>query len=210
MSVDEKKVAKKKRTTAKSKFTRTMNILQESIDSDEPMGHLHSLFADFQDAYEGLERTNDDYLMLLDSGDEEDIDNANKMMETSYRNRCSIHAIITKKSNDDDSLKPKEPLKTPWENNIRVKKLEAPKFCGKIRDFPTFIKDYTHYMEPTYGNDTYALRNCLSGKALDVVAGVDDDYDEMWKRLKSVFGDSEKVVDSILFELILPAKNYLI
>ena len=52
-------------------------------------------------------------------------------------------------------------------------------------------------MEPTYGRDAYALRCCLTEKALDVVSGVDDDYEEMWKRLNLVFRDSEKLVDSI-------------
>ena len=33
---DEKKVAKRRRTTAKSKFTRLYNILYGTIDTDEP------------------------------------------------------------------------------------------------------------------------------------------------------------------------------
>ena len=105
-----------------------------------------------------------------------------------------------------DSGKHAEQLhRCPWAigATIRVKRLDPPIFSGKIRDFPTFVKDYAHYMEPTYGPDAYALRKCLSGKALYVVVGVDDDYNEMWKRLKAAFGDSEKVVDSILYDIKL-------
>ena len=57
------------------------------------------------------------------------------------------------------------------------------------------------YMEPTYGEDLYALRSCLAGKALDVVIGVDDDYGQMWRCLNTVFCNSEKIVDSILSEI---------
>ena len=64
-------------------------------------------------------------------------------------------------------------------------------------------------MEPTYGHDAYALRSCLTGKALDVISGVDDDYGETWKRRNVVFRDSEKLVGSILYEikLIPPIKE---
>ena len=85
--------------------------------------------------------------------------------------------------------------------SVHVKKLEAPKFSGKIREFPTFVKDYRHYMEPAYGDDAYALRNCLSEKALEIIIGVGDDYEKIWKRVPTVFGDPEKIVDSILMEL---------
>ena len=52
-----------------------------------------------------------------------------------------------------------------------------------------------------YGNDAYAIRSCLSGKALEIISGVEDDYDKIWKRLKTVFGNPERVVDSILFDI---------
>ena len=64
-------------------------------------------------------------------------------------------------------------------------------------------------MEPNYGDDSYALRSCLSGKALDTVLGVDDDYEHMWKRLDTVVGDTEKIVDAVVFDLkaLVPIKE---
>ena len=53
-------------------------------------------------------------------------------------------------------------------------------------------------MEPNFGGDSYALRSCLSEPAFDVVSGVDDDYDEMWVRLKTKYGDTERLVDTVL------------
>ena len=99
------------------------------------------------------------------------------------------------------------PMQAP--TTVHVKKLAPPKFSGNIREYPTFVKDYVKYMEPTYGRDAYALRCCLTGKALDEVSGVNDDYEEMWKRLNLVFHDSEKLVDLILCEikLLTPLKE---
>ena len=63
------------------------------------------------------------------------------------------------------------------------------------------MKDYSNYMETAYGDDAYALRSCLSGKALDITSGVDDDYDEMWRRLNNFYCNPEKLIDSVLQEI---------
>ena len=108
---------------------------------------------------------------------------------------------------EDDNMSNKR--YTAPQTTVRVKKLEAPKFSGAMRKFPTFIKDYRNYMEPTYGEDSYALRSCLSGQALEVVSGVDDNYREMWVRLKLKYGNPERLVDSIMndIKLIDPIKE---
>ena len=66
-----------------------------------------------------------------------------------------------------------------------------------------------HPLEPEYGEDAYALGSCLSGKALDIIIGIEDDYEKIWKRLNTVFGDPEIIVDSVLSELrsLTPVKD---
>ena len=56
-------------------------------------------------------------------------------------------------------------------------------------------------MVEVYGSDPYALRSCLSERALEIVSGADDDYEEMWRRLNSYFLNPEKLVDAILSEI---------
>ena len=56
-------------------------------------------------------------------------------------------------------------------------------------------------MIPTYGKDPYALKKCLTGDALRVVHGVDDEFDQMMLRLEDRFGRPKKLVDEILCEL---------
>ncbi|VDH99298.1 Hypothetical predicted protein [Mytilus galloprovincialis] len=53
----------------------------------------------------------------------------------------------------------------------------------------------------SYGKDPYALKQCLSGEALTVVKGVDNDFEEMFRRLDMKYGRAEKLIDHILNEL---------
>ena len=56
-------------------------------------------------------------------------------------------------------------------------------------------------MTKTYGKDPFVLKQCLSDEALKHVLAVDDDYDEMMRRLDFRYGRPEKLVDVILGEL---------
>ncbi|CAC5362063.1 unnamed protein product [Mytilus coruscus] len=56
-------------------------------------------------------------------------------------------------------------------------------------------------MLSSYGKDPYALKQCLSGEALTVVKGVDNDFEEMFRRLDMKYGRAEKLIDHILNEL---------
>lgn len=53
-----------------------------------------------------------------------------------------------------------------------VKKLEPPRFCVNVREYPTFVKDFERLMVSQHGKDPYVLRQSLSGKALDIVGGL--------------------------------------
>jgi hypothetical protein len=84
---------------------------------------------------------------------------------------------------------------------FKVKKLDAPTFTGNIRQYPSFKVDYERHMLPSYGCDSYALKQCLSGEALRVVKGVDNDFEEMFRRLDLKYGRPEKLADNVLSEL---------
>ena len=56
-------------------------------------------------------------------------------------------------------------------------------------------------MFTSYGKDSYALRSCLCGSALEVIKGVEDDYDKMFQRLDNAYGDPRKFVDTIVHDI---------
>ena len=83
----------------------------------------------------------------------------------------------------------------------KVNKLDAPTFTGNIRQYPICKVDYERHMLPSYGCDSYTLKQCLSGEALRVVKGVDNDFEEMFRRLDLKYGRPEKQADNILSKL---------
>ena len=85
--------------------------------------------------------------------------------------------------------------------SIKFKPFQAPTYGGNIKEYPSFKKDYNSYMTKIYGKDALALKNCLSDEALKHVHAVDDDYDEIVKRLDLKYGRPEKLVDLVLNEL---------
>lgn len=84
---------------------------------------------------------------------------------------------------------------------VKVKALEPPKFSGELRDYPGFKDDFTRIIEDHYGKDPFALKQCLTGDALKCIAGCENNYEEMFKRLNNHYGDSRKIVDSVINEL---------
>lgn len=81
-----------------------------------------------------------------------------------------------------------------------MKALEPPKFSGELRDYPGFKDDFIRIIDH-YGKDPFALKQCLGGDALKCIAGCENNYDEMFKRLDDHYGDSKKIVDSVISEL---------
>jgi hypothetical protein len=49
---------------------------------------------------------------------------------------------------------------------FKVNKLDAPTLTGNIRQYPSFKVDYERHMLPSYGCDSYALKQCLSGESI--------------------------------------------
>lgn len=89
--------------------------------------------------------------------------------------------------NAHSSVKPK----------IKIKAFEPPTFDGNVREYPRFKEDFKNLVKGVYGEDAYALKMCLSGKALQTVRGVEGNY-KMIQRLDDKFGNTRKVVDLVV------------
>ena len=95
--VSEKRKAKRSRTTARAKFTRVKNILQENIDDeDASVNTLDELLQNLDVAFEKLELANSEYLIYCESDDEE-FERSDRHMEDAFRDRTRARAAITKK-----------------------------------------------------------------------------------------------------------------
>ena len=86
-----------------------------------------------------------------------------------------------------------------------------PYFDGIVRQYPQFKQDFQKQVMPSVNSDSacYILRSCLGKEPTDAVKGVEDDIQEMWKRLDEKYGDPAKIADAIIntIQSIKPIKE---
>ena len=137
----EKKDAKKKCTTAKAKFTRHLNSLITSEQSNAPVRVLKDLYSELQKAYTNLEDKNDHYIELMDEDDDEDKKNADEAtayFDEVHKKYLAIKIIIIDQlSESTDQRESAEQQPKNNEANVRVKKLDAPSFSVNSRNNPS-------------------------------------------------------------------------
>ena len=164
---------------------------------------LKEISRDLENAFRNLEEKYDSYIECLDVGkdDEKSVyDIVCKDMEGMYMELCTARAEL-KKAGRVKRIKYKVDESNKMLMSLKVNKMKAPLFNGDIRDCASFRTDFERIMCLTYGKDPFILKSCLTGEALEVVKRVDNNYDEMVRRLDLKYGRPEKVTDSILNEI---------
>ena len=186
--------AKRDRAAAKRKFTRKVNVFKETVDRDGHLAVLQGIFKEVESAFDLVEIAHEEYVKTLDNGRVEEavLFDADDYILVLEREKLEVHNLLVEISKKDS-----ESVKT----KIKIKALEPPSFSGSIRDYPNFKADYERLMSDNFGKDPFALRQCLSGDALETVKGVENDYDLMVKRLDTKYGNSRRIVDDILEDL---------
>ena len=188
--------AKNRRTSERRRFNRSLKFFDESVAQDDPTDILKPAFEEVCDVYKRLEKANDNFIESMDESHDDYtslLASAEDYITDVYKLKCKAHTQLLKKIG-----KEKEKAES---TKFIVKKLEPPKFDGQIRLYPTFKKDFERLMIKNYGEDPYVLKQCLSGEALKVAHGVNDDFNNMMDRLDDKFGNVTKVVDSVLCEI---------
>ncbi|XP_071519126.1 uncharacterized protein [Panulirus ornatus] len=187
----------KERTLAKRKFTRKVNLLKEAQGRDDRLEVLRGIYDDVCKQFLEIEKINEQLAESLDtkkSNYDVLINELDTYITDIERTKIQAHAIIAKVTKKDKAS-------VNEMHKVRMQRLTPPHFDGKIRDYPTFCKDYERLMKSVYEDDPYVLRSCLSGEALEVVHGVDDSFDSMMKRLDARYGNPARLVQSVLNDI---------
>ena len=162
------------------------------------MAILERGYREVQEAYARVEDLHERYVELLmkeSDVDEQQLENEEEYILELGRKRNVVHSLLIKVT-DSHVKQPSDT--TP---KVKVKALEPPKFDGNIRDYPSFKCDFKGLMNNNFGEDSYTLQQCLSGEALKCVLGIENYYQEMFKRLDDKFGNNRKIVDLVINDL---------
>ena len=182
---------KQSRGTCKAKFTRKCKLLEGRLLQDDHPEVLQDIFGEIVNIFTQVEDYNDQLLDLL---------SVEKTKNASIISEAEAYILEIEKWKTDlyvEVVKRKAIKPT----SVKVKALPHPEFSGDIRKFGTFTKDYERLMVPLYGRDPYALLKCLTGDALNCVMGVEDNFDAMILRLKTMYGNPCKITDSIVKDI---------
>ena len=95
--IEEKRILKKKRSTAKGRFHRIFNQFNKGFHEKEMKDVLGQIIKDMEIAYSELEKGHESYIEILDSDDETDknsITQANFDMDILYKELCEARKIM--------------------------------------------------------------------------------------------------------------------
>ena len=83
---------------------------------------------------------------------------------------------------------------------LKLAKAKMPHFDGELRHYPQFKRDFNkQVMTQIRAMDAaYELRSCLGKEPKALVKSMDDDVQEMWRRLDEKYGDPAKIADVII------------
>ena len=192
-AIERIKHAKAKRAVAKRKFTRKHKLFKETTEDEDAIAILKDIYREVSEAYANVEHWNEKYVLLLteEEASEELFDAADEYITEIEKMKIEVQYLFKKL----------DEIKIEGEKMVKVKALQPPTFDGDIRKYPGFKSDYDRLMLKNYGKDSYALRSCLTGEALEIVKGVESDFDEMFKRLDEKYADNRKLVDVVINEL---------
>ncbi|KAG0718212.1 hypothetical protein GWK47_052867 [Chionoecetes opilio] len=131
---------KKDRTAAKRRFTRKVNIFKEAHGAATSGEVLRHMYEKVDESFKVVDAANEEVIALLKES--EPCDEHERYITDLEIVKHEVYSILVA---DAGKVKQKPTL--------AIKKLEPPKFCGSIRAFPTFLKDYERLVVSQQGMD---------------------------------------------------------
>ena len=129
-----------------------------------------------------------------------------------YREILHVRELDAAKILDKHSHSEKIDHHNTGDSRIHLERIKPPKFSGDIRDYPRFKSDFQRLVANEIKKTStvaYILRDSLSGTPADLVRNIDDNLEEMWKRLDEKYGEKTKLIDVVMTDLkrLKPLKN---
>ena len=186
--------AKTRRTGLKSKLTRMIRRLNESIEDNYPSSEIKSIFDQLTDLTEELEKAHDNYLQTLG-------DNASEQDFAWIKPEIARVREVKKKA-----MQKRSTAAPVLQSKVKMKPLDYPVFDGDERKFKEWKREYTDVIRPRLSGSsdaevTLCLKNCLSKKVKDKLAPDCRTEDGILKELERKYGATDRIVNRILEEV---------
>ena len=172
------------RGTARGKLNRKYNLLTEHVSQGNSFEVIELHYEEIKAALSELERRHEVFVGKLCESEQEEKECDDKLeKEEEY----IVQAELMKTQAYDKLLTIRKQEKEERQQaaqavnavKVKVRPIEPPRFEGNICQYQTFRTNYQTIMTDNYGKNAFALYQCLSGEALSLMHGVEDDFDEM-------------------------------
>ena len=211
-----------KRRTAKSRLTRREKAVNFHLEENRSPSEVRNAFEEYEQVYEELNEIHDTYAATI--ADEKTFEEQEEWIEkcqegflkltNMVNDYCRGMASQQKPEENTDEDFQAASIHVPTMNSsstVKLEKAKMPTFAGNVRDYHTFRGDFLHMVENRYTKrDMIALlRTCLSGKPLEMIRGIGEDFDGALDYLDSVYGDPRFIADAIVYDINVfkPLKN---
>ena len=187
-----------RRSTAQVVFETSCQSVINILESDKgTISTIQKFQLQLEEAFKECKQTNKELLNLLTK---ESAESEIRWIHDIQRKYNGIIEKLDVEIAKDEQLKESKQAIKEKTTNLSLEKIKLPKFDGEIREYPQFKRDFQRHVEPTLdkGDVSYVLRSCLGKEPYETVKSVDDDINEMWKRLDDKYGDPAKVADVII------------
>ena len=189
-----------KRENTRTIFSNSCTSIEELIKIQAKGSIIKARQAELTKQYDNCCQAQERLLELLDRKTASEEMRWVSEIQSKYQDLLNL-IELTYGNDDNKDVKPQVDAVTA--GNIRLEKIKMPHFEGGIRDYPQFRKHFQTQVTPNLTEITapYTLRSCLGKDALAQVKTVDDNIDEMWKRLDEKFGNPKKITDTIINDI---------
>ncbi|CAB3977237.1 Hypothetical predicted protein [Paramuricea clavata] len=162
----------------------------QNIENDEEFETEEKWLEESQDAYLLLECTTNDYIMnknkqhtLGGSVERPDTSSGNSRSEAQMNTEQSEtfrEASATEQSSNNVQENVQQSTTTSC--GFKMERPKMPQFSGDVRDYVIFRADFKYAVDSKCGKrDAMSLlRTSLSGRPLELIKGIDSDYNAAW------------------------------
>ena len=212
--------AKQERTMQKSRFTRAETALKNALKTpDLPVDTVKRRFDDLKGKWEACQDAHDALSRFSgEMGDGATEELSGWIDELSERFQSIEIASDTKIVMLTPAVPEVRQVGTPKDDSVKREKVGAIKlgrtifspFNGDIRGYPRFKEEFQKHLAPECrsGQLAFMLKSYLDDSVREEVDHCGEDYDAIWDRLDQRYGDVDRIVSTILYEVeILPYGN---
>ena len=208
-----------KPTENKSTTIKRRSVKFERSTLKSKISNLNSAASDptasipvIQDAQQSMKNQLERYLtsqkeLILEMSDEDEAESEMAMCEKMEKLCLDASVAAGKRTKSEESAKKNQEKKHKDAGGIDIKfnRMNLPTFDGDIREYAKFKHQYNKIVKPAMKSrdeQIYILKNeCLKKEAEEHVRNVDEDLEEIWKRLEDRFGRPELAARAFLTDL---------